>query len=52
MRDVFEAGRYDAAGRLGELEVPRADVTVDTPALPAGGPKGCVRAVIRSGCFP
>jgi 7-cyano-7-deazaguanine tRNA-ribosyltransferase len=33
MRDVFEAGRYDAAGRLGELEVPRADVTVETPAL-------------------
>ncbi|PSP86555.1 tRNA guanosine(15) transglycosylase TgtA [Halobacteriales archaeon QH_8_68_33] len=33
MRDVFEAGRYDAAGRLGELEVPRAGVTVDTPAL-------------------
>ncbi|MEF8853302.1 MAG: tRNA guanosine(15) transglycosylase TgtA [Haloarculaceae archaeon] len=33
MRDVFEAGRYDAAGRLGELEVPRAGVTVETPAL-------------------
>ncbi len=33
MRDVFEVGRYDAAGRLGELEVPRAGVTVETPAL-------------------
>jgi 7-cyano-7-deazaguanine tRNA-ribosyltransferase len=33
MRDVFEAGRYDAAGRLGELEVPRAGVTIETPAL-------------------
>jgi 7-cyano-7-deazaguanine tRNA-ribosyltransferase len=33
MRDVFEVRRYDAAGRLGELEVPRAGVTVETPAL-------------------
>jgi 7-cyano-7-deazaguanine tRNA-ribosyltransferase len=33
MRDVFEVSRYDAAGRLGELEVPRAGVTVETPAL-------------------
>ncbi|WP_226010859.1 tRNA guanosine(15) transglycosylase TgtA [Halomicrobium salinisoli] len=33
MRDTFEVRRYDAAGRLGELEVPRADVTVQTPAL-------------------
>ncbi|WP_174259117.1 MULTISPECIES: hypothetical protein [Halomicrobium] len=29
MRDHFEVGRYDAAGRLGELTVPRAGVTVD-----------------------
>jgi len=33
MRDAFEVRRYDAAGRLGELSVPRADVTVETPAL-------------------
>jgi 7-cyano-7-deazaguanine tRNA-ribosyltransferase len=33
MRPVFEVGRYDAAGRLGELEVPRAGVTVETPVL-------------------
>ncbi|NLV09762.1 tRNA guanosine(15) transglycosylase TgtA [Halomicrobium mukohataei] len=33
MRDHFEVGRYDAAGRLGELTVPRAGVTVETPAL-------------------
>ncbi|WP_459191608.1 tRNA guanosine(15) transglycosylase TgtA [Halosimplex sp. J119] len=33
MADVFEVDRYDAAGRLGELEVPRAGVTVETPAL-------------------
>ena len=33
MRDVFEVRRYDGAGRLGELEVPRAGVTVETPAL-------------------
>jgi 7-cyano-7-deazaguanine tRNA-ribosyltransferase len=33
MRDVFEARDYDAAGRRGELSVPRADVTVETPAL-------------------
>jgi len=33
MTDVFEVDRYDAAGRLGELKVPRADVTVETPAL-------------------
>ena len=32
MADVFEVDRYDAAGRLGELEVPRAGVTVETPA--------------------
>ena len=33
MTDVFEVDHYDAAGRLGELEVPRAGVTVETPAL-------------------
>jgi 7-cyano-7-deazaguanine tRNA-ribosyltransferase len=33
MRECFEVGDYDAAGRLGELSVPRADVTVETPAL-------------------
>ena len=33
MADVFEVDHYDAAGRLGELEVPRAGVTVETPAL-------------------
>jgi len=29
----FEVNRYDAAGRLGELSIPRADATVETPAL-------------------
>ena len=33
MRDVFELSDADAAGRLGELSVPRAGVTVETPAL-------------------
>jgi len=33
MRNIFEIRDYDAAGRLGELTVPRAEVTVDTPAL-------------------
>mgnify|MGYP000067794253 CR=1 FL=1 len=33
MRDHFELQAYDAMGRLGELTVPRADVTVETPAL-------------------
>jgi 7-cyano-7-deazaguanine tRNA-ribosyltransferase len=33
MSGVFEVREYDAAGRLGELSVPRADVTVETPAL-------------------
>lgn len=33
MRDHFELQAYDAGGRLGELTVPRADVTVETPAL-------------------
>jgi 7-cyano-7-deazaguanine tRNA-ribosyltransferase len=32
-RDVFEVRAWDAAGRLGELEVPRAGVVVETPAL-------------------
>ncbi len=32
-RPVFEVSDYDAAGRRGELTVPRADTTVDTPAL-------------------
>jgi 7-cyano-7-deazaguanine tRNA-ribosyltransferase len=30
---VFETSDADAAGRIGELEVPRADATVETPAL-------------------
>ncbi|MFD1514593.1 tRNA guanosine(15) transglycosylase TgtA [Halomarina rubra] len=33
MRDHFEVRTFDAAGRVGELEVPRAGVTVETPAL-------------------
>jgi 7-cyano-7-deazaguanine tRNA-ribosyltransferase len=33
MRDNFEVRSYDGAGRLGKLEVPRSDVTVETPAL-------------------
>ncbi|MFB6202706.1 MAG: tRNA guanosine(15) transglycosylase TgtA [Halorhabdus sp.] len=33
MRDHFELRTYDAAGRLGELAVPRAGVTVETPTL-------------------
>ena len=33
MRDHFELRAYDAGGRLGELTVPRADITVETPAL-------------------
>jgi 7-cyano-7-deazaguanine tRNA-ribosyltransferase len=33
MRDNFEVRSYDGAGRLGRLEVPRSDVTVETPAL-------------------
>ncbi len=32
-RAVFESKRTDAAGRLGRLEIPRADVTVETPAM-------------------
>jgi 7-cyano-7-deazaguanine tRNA-ribosyltransferase len=33
MRDHFELRAVDAAGRIGELTVPRAGVTVETPAL-------------------
>ncbi|MFC7235619.1 tRNA guanosine(15) transglycosylase TgtA [Halosegnis marinus] len=33
MRDHFETRDWDAAGRIGELTVPRAGVTVETPAL-------------------
>lgn len=32
-RDVFEVRRADAAGRLGRLEVPRSEATVETPAM-------------------
>jgi 7-cyano-7-deazaguanine tRNA-ribosyltransferase len=33
MRDIFELRDADAAGRIGDLDVPRAGVTVETPAL-------------------
>ncbi|WP_435124258.1 tRNA guanosine(15) transglycosylase TgtA [Halobaculum sp. D14] len=33
MRDTFEVRAHDAAGRIGELTVPRAGTTVETPAL-------------------
>ncbi|WP_336360095.1 tRNA guanosine(15) transglycosylase TgtA [Haladaptatus sp. ZSTT2] len=33
MRDSFEVRDTDAAGRIGRLSVPRAGVTVETPAL-------------------
>jgi 7-cyano-7-deazaguanine tRNA-ribosyltransferase len=33
VRECFELRDVDAAGRIGELTVPRADVTVETPAL-------------------
>jgi 7-cyano-7-deazaguanine tRNA-ribosyltransferase len=33
MREQFEVRAWDAAGRLGDLQVPRAGVTVRTPAL-------------------
>ncbi|MFB6070837.1 MAG: tRNA guanosine(15) transglycosylase TgtA [Halanaeroarchaeum sp.] len=33
MRDIFEISAQDAAGRIGELRVPRAGVTVETPTL-------------------
>jgi len=33
MRDIFELRDADGAGRIGDLAVPRAGVTVETPAL-------------------
>jgi 7-cyano-7-deazaguanine tRNA-ribosyltransferase len=33
MADVFEVTAQDGAGRLGELSIPRADATIETPAL-------------------
>ncbi|MFC4543874.1 tRNA guanosine(15) transglycosylase TgtA [Halosolutus amylolyticus] len=33
MRECFELRETDAGGRIGDLTVPRADVTVETPAL-------------------
>ncbi|WP_255191790.1 tRNA guanosine(15) transglycosylase TgtA [Natronobeatus ordinarius] len=33
MRDRFELRELDAGGRIGELQIPRADLTVETPAL-------------------
>ncbi|MXR50571.1 tRNA guanosine(15) transglycosylase TgtA [Halovenus sp. WSH3] len=33
MSELFEVEQYDAAGRLGRLEVPRAGTTIQTPAL-------------------
>ncbi|MFB6296030.1 MAG: tRNA guanosine(15) transglycosylase TgtA [Halobacteriales archaeon] len=33
MPPVFEIDHADAAGRVGELSIPRADATVETPAL-------------------
>ena len=33
MREQFEVRAHDAAGRIGELTVPRSGVTVETPAL-------------------
>jgi 7-cyano-7-deazaguanine tRNA-ribosyltransferase len=33
MREHFEARDWDGAGRVGRLDVPRAGVTVETPAL-------------------
>jgi 7-cyano-7-deazaguanine tRNA-ribosyltransferase len=39
MRDVFELQATDAAGRIGELRVPRAGRTIETPAfLPVVNP--------------
>ncbi|WP_336364421.1 tRNA guanosine(15) transglycosylase TgtA [Halalkalicoccus salilacus] len=32
-RELFEVRDWDAAGRIGRLDVPRAGVTVETPAL-------------------
>jgi 7-cyano-7-deazaguanine tRNA-ribosyltransferase len=33
MREVFEVAAQDGAARIGELSIPRADVTVETPTL-------------------
>ncbi len=33
MRDCFELRDLDVAGRIGDLEIPRAGVTIETPAL-------------------
>ena len=33
MREIFEVRDQDALGRVGDLHVPRADVTVETPTL-------------------
>jgi 7-cyano-7-deazaguanine tRNA-ribosyltransferase len=33
MRECFETRNGDALGRIGELTIPRADLTVETPAL-------------------
>ncbi|RQG88821.1 tRNA guanosine(15) transglycosylase TgtA [Natrarchaeobius halalkaliphilus] len=33
MRECFEIRDTDAGGRIGQLSVPRADITVETPAL-------------------
>ena len=33
MREAFEVRATDAAGRVGELDVPRAGLTVETPAF-------------------
>ena len=33
MRDIFEIRAQDASGRIGELRIPRASVTVETPTL-------------------
>ncbi len=33
MRELFEVRAYDGAGRLGSLSIPRADCTIETPAL-------------------
>lgn len=32
-RTVFEVKRTDAAGRIGQLDVPRSDLTIETPAM-------------------
>ena len=32
-RTVFEVKRTDAAGRIGQLDIPRANLTIETPAM-------------------